>query len=101
MFVHLQYNYIMKKTVIIQNLKCGGCANTIIKKISALNGVSEVEVDTEKDTVSFIAENHEDVLQVKEKLKVLGYPSVNDANSMVTKAKSFISCANGRVTSKK
>ncbi len=87
----------MKKTIIIQNLKCGGCANTIIKKVSALQGISKVEVNNETDSVSFIAEKEEDVLIVKEKLSVLGYPSVDDANSLITKAKSFVSCASGRV----
>lgn len=87
----------MKTTINIQNLKCGGCANTIIKKISSLKGISEVEVNNETDSVSFIAEKDEDILTVKEKLFVLGYPSVDDANSLITKAKSFVSCASGRV----
>jgi len=89
----------MKNTIIIQNLKCGGCASTIIKKISKLKGISNVEVNNEINSVSFEAENERDVTTAKEELKALGYPSIEDDNFMLTKAKSFISCASGRINS--
>jgi len=87
----------MKQTIFIQNLKCGGCANTIIKKVSALKGISEVEVDNETNSVSFVSQNEEDTLVVKHELNVLGYPSIEASNSLMRKAKSFVSCASGRV----
>jgi len=34
---------------------------------------------------------------VKEKLKSLGYPSIEDTNGVITKAKSFVSCATGKL----
>jgi len=87
----------MRTSIIVQNLKCGGCAKTITSKISELTNISEVIVDNDTSTVSFIAQNSEDALTVKDRLKTLGYPSVEDQNSMMTKAKSYVSCATGKM----
>jgi hypothetical protein len=46
--------------------------------------------------VSFAYSSLDDALMVKEKLKALGYPSVDSKNALGDKAKSFISCATGR-----
>lgn len=89
----------MKTSIIIQNLKCGGCANTIITKLAELPDISDVEVHHETSTVSFTTTNSDRALDVKETLKALGYPSIDDANSILTKAKSFVSCATGRIKS--
>ncbi|CAM1371493.1 Heavy metal transport/detoxification protein (fragment) [Tenacibaculum litoreum] len=35
--------------------------------------------------------------KVKEKLSKLGYPEAGDKNTMVHKAKSFVSCAVGKI----
>ena len=37
----------MTTTLEIQNLKCGGCAHTIISKLNELEGIQNVSVDTE------------------------------------------------------
>ncbi|SNR15771.1 heavy-metal-associated domain-containing protein [Tenacibaculum jejuense] len=87
----------MRNTVTIQNLKCGGCSNTITKKISLLNNISDVEVNVENSTVSFNYTNEEDIHLVTKTLCDLGYPEENDKNSISRKVKSFISCANGRI----
>lgn len=88
----------MTQNIQIENLKCGGCAATIIKGLSAIDGVSEVNVDVEKSTVSFDA-NDDKLNEVKEKLSKLGYPEEGDKNTVLHKAKSFVSCAVGRVNS--
>ena len=82
----------------IENLKCGGCAATIKKGILAITGVQEVDVDVEKSMVSITSEN-ENIEEIKEKLSKLGYPEVGDKNTVVHKAKSFVSCAVGRMDS--
>lgn len=87
----------MKHKITIQNLKCGGCANTIIKKVSLLSGISDVEVNNDSDLVSFNAETEEGLTVVVNKLKTLGYPPSEEVNSIASKAKSFISCASGRI----
>lgn len=87
----------MRTSIIVQNLKCGGCAHTITTKLSQLDNVTKVAVDTESATVSFVAISSEDALAVKDRLKTLGYPSITDANGVLSKAKSFVSCATGKM----
>ncbi len=88
----------MKTSISVQNLKCGGCAHTITSKISAIENISNLEVDVEQNQVSFNYLMDADVLAVKIKLKNLGYPSIEDDNSLVSKAKSFVSCATGKIS---
>ena len=88
----------MKTSISVQNLKCGGCAHTITSKISAIENISNLEVDVEENRVSFNYLMDADVLAVKFKLKNLGYPSIEDDNSLVSKAKSFVSCATGKIS---
>jgi len=86
----------MKQEIYIENLKCGGCANTIINELKSVNEISEVNVDVEKSLVTLIT-NETTLEIVREKLSKLGYPEVGDENTILHKAKSFVSCAVGRV----
>ena len=88
----------MKSTLKIQNLKCGGCAHTIKTKLSEVKGLDHVEVIVESNEVAFEYVSPETLLAAKHKLKALGYPEIDEANSMVTKAKSFVSCATGKIS---
>ena len=87
-------------TIEILNLKCGGCANTIKKGILSVNGVTEVEVDLETSEVKVNAESETVLQAVKEKLSKMGYPEAGDSNTLIHKAKSFVSCATGRMGDK-
>jgi len=86
----------MTTAIQIENLKCGGCATTIKKGLLSLNAVKKVTVDVENSIVSIISEN-DDLETIKEKLAKLGYPEVGDKNTVLHKAKSFVSCAVGRI----
>jgi len=88
----------MKKQIIVQNLKCGGCASTITKGVDSLEGISEVTVDVDSSSVSFNTEL-DNLDFVHDKLAQMGYPADGDANSIGQKAKSFVSCAVGRMNS--
>ena len=88
----------MQTTIPIQNLKCGGCANTITKNVSSIDAVTEVSVNVEENSVSFDYPTEEKLIEVKEKLKVLGYPEDGEANSLGSKAKSYVSCAIGKMS---
>lgn len=88
----------MKTTISIQNLKCGGCANTIITKISTLKNVSEVNVHVEDSTVTFTSSSENEIETVKNKLAALGYPAEGENNSVISKAKSYVSCATGKMS---
>jgi len=85
-------------TINILNLKCNGCANTIKKGLLSLDGVHKVDVMLENSEIK-INEVSEDIFNtVKEKLSKMGYPEVGDANTMLHKAKSFVSCASGKMS---
>jgi len=86
-------------TIEILNLKCGGCANTVKKGVSAIDGVNSVTVDVETSIVSIDTTEEQLITLVKQKLASLGYPEVGDANTIIHKAKSFVSCATGKMTS--
>lgn len=88
----------MKTSIIVQNLKCGGCASTITSKLSEIENVSDINIDVDESKVSFKFSNDIDALAVKDKLKALGYPSIEDDNNLVSKAKSFVSCATGKLS---
>lgn len=89
----------MKESIIVQNLKCGGCAHTITTKLSKLEGVSNVQVVVEKSEVQveFTPENLSTPLN--KVLSDIGYPPEGEKNSLVTKAKSVVSCATGKLGS--
>lgn len=85
----------------IQNLKCGGCANTITTKLSNLEFVENVKINNEDSSVSFTYTNKEILPTIKRLLFKLGYPEIGDKNEITTKAKSFVSCAIGRINKPK
>ena len=85
-------------TLEILNLKCGGCANSIKKGLLSIEGVNDVSVDLDTSKVSIDTTNDSIIKLVKEKLSSMGYPEVGDANTVIHKAKSFVSCATGRMT---
>lgn len=89
---------IMKTEIQVENLKCGGCAATIKKGLLTIDSIQEVEVNVEKSVVTITSEV-ESIELIKEKLSKLGYPEVGDKNTIVHKAKSFVSCAVGKVDS--
>jgi copper chaperone len=90
---------IMLQTIAVDNLKCGGCANTITKGLQKIVGVKDVSVDVDKGLVSFDGDAtlYEEAAR---KLDDLGYPvrgSASGLHSAVEAAKSYVSCAIGRV----
>jgi len=90
----------MKQIFEVQNVKCGGCANTLIKSLK--DEYKDVEVNLEvmpRQIILDIDDNKFDILKVK--LRELGYPLIDDELStfqtVTTKAKSFVSCAVGKI----
>ena len=85
-------------TINILNLKCNGCANTIKKGLLSIDGINEVTVTLEKSEIHIDSENEKIIQFAKEKLASMGYPEVGDANTILHKAKSFVSCATGKMS---
>ena len=87
----------MQAIVKIQNLKCGGCKATIVSELSKLNTIKNISVNIEDSTVSLEYETESELTTIKSKLSKLGYPTVDENNSLLKKAKSYASCAVGRM----
>lgn len=83
----------------VENIKCGGCAGSIRKGLAAVDGVGSVEVDIEGGVVEVQASD--DLRpEITRKLASMGYPetgSVQGLKSAGAKARSFVSCAVGRM----
>jgi copper chaperone len=84
----------------IENLKCGGCENSIRKGLATMEAISDVTVSREQNLVSFKGEPSIREAVAK-KLRSMGYPekdSLSGLDAGLANAKSFVSCAIGRVT---
>jgi len=88
----------VKTTFQVQNLKCGGCVKTISSKLSKIKEINDVIVEKDSSSVSFDHQSADDASLVKEALKQMGYPTIDDENGFVDKAKSFVSCASGKIS---
>ncbi|MEK7990086.1 MAG: heavy metal-associated domain-containing protein [Thiotrichaceae bacterium] len=88
----------MSQQINVENIKCGGCANSIQKGLLKIAGVEAVEVDIEQGAVSIEGSaNHDELVK---SLLSMGYPekgSVEGLSSLKAKATSFVSCAVGRM----
>lgn len=88
----------MKISLSIQNLKCGGCAKTITDKLLDINDVSNVQVDTNLNTVSLNYSQESTLENVKNVLSNIGYPIFGEENTLGKKVKSYVSCAVGKMS---
>lgn len=89
----------MKQTFEVHNVKCGGCANTLINSLKKDFG--DVEVDLEVMPRKITLDIKDDKIEdLKIQLRNLGYPLTTDELSgfekATTTAKSFVSCAVGK-----
>ncbi len=89
----------MRFSVQVDNIKCGGCANTIRKKMTDIEGVTAAEVDIDNGVVTIDGDESVRPTVVETLLKA-GYPESGSAEGMSAlkaKASSFVSCAVGRL----
>ena len=90
----------MAYQISVENIKCGGCASTIRTRLEAMEGVTTIAVDIGEGIVT--VEAAEDTrAAVTAKLLKLGYPESGTAEGIAAakaKAKSFVSCAVGRIS---
>ncbi|KKQ93502.1 MAG: hypothetical protein UT66_C0041G0014 [candidate division CPR2 bacterium GW2011_GWC1_39_9] len=78
----------------VVNIKCGGCEKNITESL-VKSGLQDVRIDVSTQTVSF-----EGSVETAEKiLTKMGYPKAGtpEAKKLSKKAKSFVSCAIGRI----
>ncbi|PCJ32909.1 MAG: heavy metal transporter [Gammaproteobacteria bacterium] len=90
----------MQTRIQVENIRCSGCTNTINKKLMAIEGVHNVtiDIDTQTVTIEFKGNDHRD--EYITALVAMGYPekgSVEGLQALKGKAKSVISCAIGKM----
>jgi len=92
-------------SVAVENIKCGGCANGIKQKLIQIEGVKQVGVEIEPGLVEVEFEDAHDeeslLSKVKAQLASMGYPEVGSVEGLKAagaKAKSFVSCAVGKMS---
>lgn len=87
------------ESIKVDNIKCHGCAASIRKGVTKISGVKEVKVDIDNGTVEIKHDGNNTLEGLTERLLILGYPKKGEG-SIVTTAKSYISCAMGRISDK-
>ncbi|MGV6816975.1 MAG: heavy-metal-associated domain-containing protein [Thiotrichales bacterium] len=89
----------MSYVIEVENIKCGGCASSITSKLKAMPGVDAVDVDIESGEVMLEGDENQRANVAAELLR-MGYPERGTAEGIkaaAAKAKSFVSCAIGRM----
>lgn len=93
------------ESILVENIKCGGCANGIKQALFKFEGIEQVSVDVEAGQVTFKVKDKNaspSIMElVKDKLHSMGYPEVGSVAGLKAagaKAKSFVSCAVGKMT---
>lgn len=93
----------MQKVFEVLNVKCGGCANTLTKTLEK-NGykVEKVDLEVMPRKVTLEIDESFDEEKFKLVLRSIGYPLADDELSSLedfgAKAKSFVSCAIGKIS---
>lgn len=88
----------MNKILFVENIKCHGCANTIVKSLKKRNKIDNAVVDVEEGKVSISYPGNEDRNEeFAEILRSLGYPPIGE-NKLISNVKSYASCMIGRMS---
>ena len=85
----------MTHIIEVENIKCGGCMNSITTALLKIEKVTDVAIDKETATITIDAENDRAIFV--NTLNSLGYPEKGQ-NTFLHKGKSFVSCAVGNLT---
>lgn len=91
----------MKKSFRLLHVKCGGCANTLKESLKEEFGEVDVDLTQEPRVVTVDIKDEESELLFRKKVRTLGYPTDDEELGTFTKsglkAKSFVSCAIGKI----
>lgn len=92
----------MQQSFEVFNVKCAGCASTLKSKLAKEFGEIEVDLNVLPRKITLDIEN-KDVDKLSKALNALGYPLASEEmgfmDSTSAKAKSFVSCAIGKMNS--
>lgn len=90
----------MEQTFEVFNVKCGACASTLKSKLYKEFGEIEVNLDVLPRRIT-LEINEKEVTKLSKALRRLGYPFATEEMSFMdstsANAKSFVSCAIGKM----
>ncbi|HSG67767.1 MAG TPA: heavy-metal-associated domain-containing protein [Bacteroidales bacterium] len=85
------------ETIVVENLKCNGCANSIRRELTWIGEVINVEVDVDESIVKVDYTSKNNMREIfVDKLRKLGYPE-EGTGKMNQRVKSYVSCAIGKM----
>ena len=86
----------MQEEINVANIKCNGCATTIKNELLKIEGIKNVEVNIEKDSINLEYDSVGRELII-DRLHSLGYPEATEKNGLLLQLKSFSSCMIGKM----
>ena len=90
----------MTESISVENIKCGGCMNSIKTALLKMANVQVVRIDKETETITVESSVPFEREALLTQLAKMGYPEKGN-NNLLLKAKSFVSCAIGNLSEKK
>lgn len=91
----------INENIVVANLKCGACANSIKNKLNELKGIDTINVDLDTNTVSITHQGIVNRETITAQLKGMGYPEATEENGLLLQLKSYASCMIGKFKSEK
>jgi copper chaperone len=82
--------------IIVENIKCGGCANSIKKGLEKIEEGVAVQVEIEEGKVTLQSDHAIDKELYIKSLGSMGYPIPGEGN-LIKSAQSYVSCMIGRL----
>lgn len=80
----------------VENIKCNGCMTSIKNSLAKLEGIDEVTIAPDLETIIIKEKSTIDRASIVKSLEKMGYPEKGN-NNVIHKAKSYVSCAIGRL----
>lgn len=68
----------MRTTVIIQNLSCDDCKQTLVTALENINGITNYKIDVSKNSLTFDYSSHNAMEGLRYYLSKIGYPITKD-----------------------
>ena len=87
--------YTMRETLVVNNIKCGGCETTVKDSLAKIEGIDNVIADSGTGEVTFDFSNKDALESARVKLHKLGYTETDP--DLFDTAKSYVSCMIGKI----
>ncbi len=92
---------VIKKDFKVLNIKCSGCANSVKKALKDDFNDIKIDLSVTPRVITIQTDEKFDEMLFRKKMKKLGYPlcdeKIGRLEGVGVKAKSFISCAVGKM----